>query len=109
MEPVSRNPGKEISDNITVEVVSGDFEWDDVGNLLSFDKYYPHDSNGNVCDGPSNTVEAANNICISRGAKISLLGTSNLVVITTPEYVLVADKSHIQNMKKLFKSVNGLN
>lgn len=102
MEPVSRNSQKEEGDNITVEVVPGDFEWDDVGSLLSFDKYFPHDCNGNVCDGPSNTVEATNNICVSRGAKISLLGTSNLVVITTPEYVLVADKSHVQNMKKLF-------
>lgn len=102
MEPVSRDFEKKVNGAITVDVVPGDFEWDDVGNLLSFDKYYPHDSNGNVCDGPSNMVEAANNICISRGAQISLLGTSNLVVITTPEYVLVADKSHIQDMKKLF-------
>lgn len=102
MEPVSRNPKKEANHNITVDVVPGDFEWDDVGSLLSFDKYFPHDCNGNVCDGPSNTVEATNNICVSRGAKISLLGTSNLVVITTPEYVLVADKSHVRNMKKLF-------
>jgi mannose-1-phosphate guanylyltransferase len=102
MEPVSRNPKKEANHNITVDVVPGDFEWDDVGSLLSFDKYFPHDSNGNVCDGPSNTVESTNNICVSRGAKISLVGTSNLVVVTTPEYVLVADKSHVRNMKKLF-------
>ena len=102
MEPVSKD-FIEATSSITVKVVPGDFEWDDVGSLLSFDKYYSHDSNGNVCDGPSNTVDATNNICVSRGAQISLLGTSNLVVITTPDYVLVADKSHVQNMKKLFK------
>lgn len=85
-----------------VEVVKGDFGWDDVGSYAAFDKYFPHDSRGNVREGPVTVVEAADNICIARSARISLLGVSNLVVVTTPDAVLVADKGRLSDMKKLF-------
>ena len=85
-----------------VEVVKGDFGWDDVGNYLAFDKYFPHDSRGNVREGPCTVVEADSNICVARSARISLLGVKNLVVVTTPNAVLVADKGRIAEMKRLF-------
>lgn len=85
-----------------VEVVKGDFGWDDVGNYLAFDKYFPHDSRGNVREGPCTVVEAEDNICVARSARISILGVKNLVVVTTPNAVLVADKGRIAEMKKLF-------
>ena len=86
-----------------VEVVRGDFGWDDVGSYGAFDKYFPHDARGNVREGPCTVVEADGNICIARSARISLLGVKNLVVVTTPDAVLVADKSRITEMKKLFR------
>ena len=86
-----------------VEVVKGDFGWDDVGSYGAFDKYFPHDSRGNVREGPCTVVEADGNICVARSARISLLGVKNLVVVTTPDAVLVADKSRLTEMKKLFR------
>ena len=86
-----------------VEVVPGDFGWDDVGSFAAFDKYFPHDARGNVREGPCTVVEAEGNICVARSARISLLGVKNLVVVTTPDSVLVADKSRLTDMKKLFK------
>ena len=35
-----------------VEVVPGDFGWDDVGSCAAFDKYVPHDARGNGREGP---------------------------------------------------------
>ena len=86
-----------------VEVVRGDFGWDDVGSFAAFDKYFPHDRAGNVREGPCTVVESECNICVARSARISLLGVRNLVIITTPDSVLVADKSKISEMKKLFR------
>ena len=85
-----------------VEVVKGDFGWDDVGSYGAFDKYFPHDTRGNIREGPCTVVEADGNICVARSARISLLGVKNLVVVTTPDAVLVADKSRITEMKRLF-------
>ena len=86
-----------------IAVVPGDFGWDDVGSFAAFDTYFPHDRAGNVREGPCTVVDAADNICVARAARISLLGVRNLVVITTPDAVLVADKSKINEMKKLFR------
>ncbi len=88
-----------------VEVVAADCGWDDVGSYGAFDRYFPHDTRGNVREGPCTVVEADGNICIARAARISLLGVKNLVVVTTPDAVLVADKSRLAEMKKLFGSV----
>ena len=85
-----------------VKVVKGDFGWDDVGSYGAFDRYFPHDSRGNVREGPCTVVEADDNICVARSARISLLGVKNLVVVTTPNYVLVADKGRVAEIKKLF-------
>ena len=85
-----------------VKVVPGDFGWDDVGSYSAFDKYFQHDARGNVREGPVNVVEADGNICVARAAQIALLGVKDLVVVTTPNAVLVADKSRIAEMKKLF-------
>ena len=87
-----------------VEVVPGDFGWDDVGSFAAFDRYFPHDSRGNVREGPCTAVDSEGNICVARSARISLLGVRNLVVVTTPDAVLVADKSRITEMKKIFAS-----
>ena len=89
-----------------VAVIRGDFGWDDVGGFQSFDRYFPHDAKRNVREGPCRTVDATDNICVVRGAPISLLGVSNLVVITTPQGVLVADKSRLADMKKLFQTTS---
>ena len=95
MEPLSRERGR-------VRVVKGDFGWDDVGSYAAFDRYFPHDSRGNVREGPCTVVEADGNICVARSARISLLGVTNLVVVTTPDSVLVADKGRLSEMKRLF-------
>lgn len=86
-----------------VAVLPGDFGWDDVGSFAAFDTYFPHDRAGNVREGPCNAVESRNCICVARSARISLLGVRDLVVVTTPDAVLVADKSRISEMKKLFR------
>lgn len=86
-----------------VRVVPGDFGWDDVGSYAAFERYFPHDSNRNVREGPCTVVDSKGNICVARSARISLLGVEDLVVVTTPDSVLVAHKSKISEMKKLFR------
>ena len=95
MEALSREGG--------VAVLPGDFGWDDVGGYGAFDRYYPHDADGNVSDGDCTIVESGGNVCVAKGAKVALLGVKGLVVVTTPDAVLVADKSRVGELKKLFR------
>lgn len=85
-----------------VSVVPGDFGWDDVGSYIAFDKYFKHDANGNVLEGEGRAIDASDNIIVARQNKISVLGVKNLVVVSTPSGILVADKAHLGDMKKLF-------
>ena len=86
-----------------VEVVAGDFGWDDVGSYAAFDKHFKRGKDGNIVLGDVKAVETDGCTAVAKGAKIALLGVKNLVVVTTPDAVLVADKSRIPEMKKLFK------
>ena len=88
-----------------VKVVATDCGWDDVGSYGAFDRYFPHDARGNVREGPCTVVEADDNICVARAARISLLGVRGLVVVTTPDAVLVATKSRLGEMKRLCRAM----
>ena len=94
MEPLSLIGG--------VEVVEGDFGWDDVGSLLSFERHYEKDALSNVAVGEVRSVDSYSNILVSDGLPITTLGVGNLVVVATKKEVFVAAKSQIGQMRKLF-------
>ena len=85
-----------------VEVVKGDFGWDDVGSYAAFDKHFKRGKDGNIVLGDVKAVETDGCTAGAKGAKISLLGVKNLVVVTTPDAVLVADRGRVTELKKLF-------
>lgn len=86
-----------------VSVVPADCGWDDVGGYGAFDKHFARDAAGCVTLGEVNAVETEDCVCVARGAPIATLGVKGLVVVTTPEGVLVCDKSKVAELKKLFK------
>ena len=85
-----------------VEVVNGDFGWDDVGSYAAFDKHFKRGKDGNIVLGDVNAVETDGCTAVARGAKIALLGVRDLVVVTTKDAVLVVAKSRVAELKKLF-------
>lgn len=85
----------------SVRVVPTSCGWDDVGSYAAFDRYFPHDGHANVREGPCAVYDAAGNVCVARAARIALLGVRDLVVVTTKDAVLVANKSRLAEMKKL--------
>ena len=85
-----------------VEVVPGDFGWDDVGSYAAFDKHFKRGKDGNIVLGEVNAVETDGCTAVAKGAKIALLGVKDLVVVTTKDAVLVVAKSRVAELKKLF-------
>lgn len=82
-----------------IDVIPGDFGWDDVGSYAAFDRYYPHDQDGNVSIGQNRTQDAHDNICISSSVPVSLIGVDNLVVSVTQEAILIADKRYVSEKR----------
>ena len=85
-----------------VEVVKGDFGWDDVGSYAAFDKHFARGKDGNIVLGEVNAVETDGCTAVAKGAKIALLGVKDLVVVTTKDAVLVVAKDKVAELKKLF-------
>ena len=85
-----------------VEVVAGDFGWDDVGSYAAFDKHFKRGKDGNIVLGDVNAVDSGGCTAVAKGARIALLGVKDLVVVTTKDAVLVVAKDKVAELKKLF-------
>ena len=85
-----------------VEVVPGDFGWDDVGSYAAFDKHFARGADGNIVLGDVKAVETHGCTAVAKGAKVALLGVKDLVVVTTKDAVLVVAKDKVAELKKLF-------
>ncbi|MDX1633420.1 MAG: cupin domain-containing protein, partial [Marinobacter sp.] len=65
----------------------------------------PQDANGNVCRGDVITEDVSGSYIHSEGRLIAALGVSNHVIVETDDVVLVADRSKVQDVKKLVAQV----
>lgn len=77
------------------------FDWDDVGAWTALPTHLSLDAQGNTLRGPVVTQDASNNIAISNGRVIALCGVQNLVVVETPDGLLVCHRDAVQDIKKL--------
>lgn len=90
-------------------VVPGHFDWDDVGDFASLTKLI---SNGRKNDlavlGPKARVlsDAASGILVSQTTRvISLVGVQDIVVVDTPDALLVTTVEHAQRVKGVVESL----
>ena len=91
-----------IMENATaVATQLAEFDWDDVGSWTALPAHLPLDDQGNTPRGTVVTQDASNNIAISGGRVIALCGVQDLVVVETPDAVLVCHRDAVQNIKKL--------
>ena len=87
-----------------VYVSPGRFQWDDVGAWDALERTLPADAHGNVTLGDPVLVDAEDCIVYNAaGAErmaVAVVGCKDLIVVTTPDGVLVVPKSLAQNVKK---------
>ncbi len=74
--------------------------WDAVWNML------PKDEAGNAHHGDVLTTESRNTLVHASSRLVSLVGVEEIVVIETPDAVLVADKSRSQDVKHIVNSLS---
>ncbi len=87
-----------------VSVVPARFAWSDVGTWDSIAKAYSADSNGNTSLGEVMSFDTSGTHVQSEGGAgkvIATLGVHDLLIIDTPGALLVAAKSHAQDVKRI--------
>lgn len=82
-----------------VAVIPADFQWSDIGSWLSFSELMKPDLNGNSSSGESLIINSKNTFIQSSHRFIAAVGLNNLIIVDTPDALLVIDKSHTQDVK----------
>jgi len=85
----------------SVATLLAEFDWDDVGTWTALPAHLASDAAGNTLKGPVVVHDSSNNIAISGGRVISLCGVKDLVVVETPDAILVCHRDSVQEIKKL--------
>jgi mannose-1-phosphate guanylyltransferase len=86
----------------SVLAIQAAFPWDDVGSWSALPAHLPTDKKGNTFRGPVLSLESRNTLALAQGDRpIALLGTENLVVVDTPDALLVCPKDRVQEVKRL--------
>jgi mannose-1-phosphate guanylyltransferase/mannose-1-phosphate guanylyltransferase/mannose-6-phosphate isomerase len=82
-------------------VVPADMGWSDVGSWTALWEVQPHDGNGNALRGDVYVDRVENSLVRAESRMVAAIGVSNLVIVETPDAVLVAHKDHAQEVKKV--------
>jgi mannose-1-phosphate guanylyltransferase len=85
-----------------VGIACGEFGWNDVGSWDAVYELLPRDASGNSGEGL--LVRDASGNFVQAGKKlVALLGVKDLIVIDTPDAILVADRNRAQQVGELVK------
>lgn len=82
-------------------VVALDAGWSDIGAWSSLWEVSEQDDQGNVMQGDVYQHATKNTLLISQHRFLAAVGLNDIIVVETPDAVLVAHKSHAQNVKEV--------
>ncbi|QKS27843.1 MAG: mannose-1-phosphate guanylyltransferase/mannose-6-phosphate isomerase [Candidatus Accumulibacter similis] len=82
-------------------VIPLDAGWNDIGASDALATIGQVDSDGNARRGDVRSVDTSNCVLFAEGRLLATVGVKDLVVIATPDAVLVADKAKAQDVKVL--------
>jgi len=79
--------------------------WSDVGDWRSFSELSEKDEANNSFIGDSIDIGSTNTLVFSRDKLVATVGVDNLMIINTPDAVLIADKSRAQDVKLVISRI----
>ncbi|MCK0155297.1 mannose-1-phosphate guanylyltransferase/mannose-6-phosphate isomerase [Alcanivorax sp. S6407] len=82
-------------------VVPVELFWNDLGSWQSLWDHLDKDGDGNHLRGDIIAHGSSNNLAMSDERLVALLGVEDLVVVDTPDAILVAHKSQAQEVKRI--------
>jgi mannose-1-phosphate guanylyltransferase/mannose-6-phosphate isomerase len=84
-----------------VAVVRATFDWNDIGSWNAVGELTAPDANGNRISGEAITIDAEGCYIQSDCRVVAAVGVKDLIVVDTPDALLVTDKSRVQDVKQV--------
>ncbi len=92
-----------------VAVVAAEFDWSDVGSWTAVSDLIAPDEQNNRAEGEALFVETQNTFIKSDGRLVAALGLDNVMIIDTPDALLVAHSDMAQNVKDVVAKLKSHN
>jgi mannose-1-phosphate guanylyltransferase/mannose-6-phosphate isomerase len=86
-------------------VVPASFDWSDIGSWSAIHQAVTSDAVGNSVVGEAILVDVSNSYIQSDGRMVAAVGLENIVIVDTPDALLVADRSRSQDVKKVVEQL----
>ncbi len=86
-------------------IAAEEFAWNDVGSWNAVYELLPRDGAGNVIARESVCLDASGNFVDARGKLVALLGVKDLIVVDTPDALLVASRDRAQQVGEIVKTL----
>ena len=90
-----------------VKVVSADIDWSDLGSFDALAAEFEKDENGNSINENLIAINSKNNFIYTNERMISLVGIDDLIVVDTPDALLISKKGDSQKIKDIVKELKG--
>ncbi len=90
-----------IENTGNIFAVTGDIGWNDLGSFDSLYSVLKKDRNGNTSEGNIIYSGSTNNLTISDNRKIAMVGVDDLIVVDTPDALLVSRKNASGELKEV--------
>ncbi len=84
-----------------VVVIPCDFSWTDIGSWNALSQLTTPDDAGNHTVGETLLIDSTNTYIQSNNRLVTALGIDNLIIVDTPDALLVANREHSQDVKKI--------
>lgn len=88
-----------------VAVVPSDIGWSDIGSWNAVGALTQPDEAGNRIIGEAVLVDVGNTFIQSEGRMVAAIGLDNLLIVDTPDALLVADRDRAQDVKKVVQQL----
>jgi mannose-1-phosphate guanylyltransferase/mannose-6-phosphate isomerase len=79
--------------------------WSDVGSWQSLWEIAPHDGQGNAQEGDVVAHNVTNSYLRSEGPLLAAIGLNDIVIVATPDAVLVSHRDATQDVKKIVEAI----
>jgi mannose-1-phosphate guanylyltransferase/mannose-6-phosphate isomerase len=98
---IERCPGS----SFPIRMAPLDAGWSDLGAWDSVWSVLPKDLSGNAHLGDVSAVDCSNNLVHASSRLVALVGVDNLVIVETPDAVMVADRLRSQDIKHIVNAL----